>query len=94
MNPAWMLLPLPTLANVEILGAGESVRALNGALDNCLARGFGFLRGTILRMFGSARPTDLPWIGSSLQLWVASDGCRALVALHNTFPKNVCYLDG
>jgi len=79
---------------MDIFGVGESVRAINGVLDTRFGRFVGAVRANVLRLIGSELPTDLPWIGSSLQLWIAEDGCRALVAMHNTFPRYEYFVDG
>jgi hypothetical protein len=67
---------------------------MNGALNTRLGGFAGRVRAAAIKLTRSGRATELPWIGSSLQLWVADDGCRAVVAIHNTFPQYSYYLDG
>ena len=94
-NPPWMPQPPPPhVTPVEMGGVGESLRAKNGFFESTLGRAVGPAGVKVMKLFGSSTSDEVPQIGSSLQLWVAADGCRAVVAVHNHFPRYVYYLDG
>ncbi|MEO8603866.1 MAG: hypothetical protein ABI629_14925 [bacterium] len=94
-NPGSMLPPPPghALPNA-IVGVGERLRAVNGVLDTPLGRVFGRARAAVMDWRHATQASELPSVGSSMQLWAADDGCRALVAIHNAFPRYTYYLDG
>jgi hypothetical protein len=81
-HPRWLLgelLEPPPVVSPSVIAIGNSMRAMNG-----------FIAQPMIKM----AIRNGPMIGSTLNIWCASDGCRALIAVHNNFPKYTYYLDG
>jgi hypothetical protein len=92
-HPGWMLPPPPNTAAFTV-ALGHSTRSMNGFLETDVGKFMTALRSKTRRAFKAKDPDELPRIGSSLNLWTTPEGCRAIVTMHNTFPKYAYYIDG
>jgi hypothetical protein len=92
-HPGW-LLPPPPHNSAFTIAVGNSMRSMNGFLGTPLGKAMAWVRAESSKRAGHKNPDDLPRIGSTLNLWTTPEGCRAIVTMHNRFPKYVYYLDG
>ena len=93
--PAGRRVPPPApRANQEIVAVGADLRAMNGFFASSVGKLLWHLQRRLAPLFGGKTPDYIPQIGTSLQLWLAQDGCKCFAFAHNYFPKYECYLDG
>ena len=66
---------------IAVFAIGSGMRSMNGFMATPFGKMLSVIRAS-------------PQIGSLLNLWIAADGCRAIVTVNNHFPDYSYYLDG
>jgi hypothetical protein len=89
LDPAWIA--PPRRMGRTIFAGGCHARAVNGFFAKRVVRGALAVANIALRIFD--RPVLVPQIGTSLQLWIADDGCKCAAITHNHFPRYDFYVD-